>query len=250
MDGQPADALDMCLTDDGESAFYAAHRGQAPGPVFIPGQELERRKYPQPPAFMMHHSPNTLATQPAPLWTQMSPEDPSSMAAAQPRSAGKTSLPVDVQGVPKMSPPDCHSLAGSLDSLEDVTFEVDVSSSLERGSSNMGDLGNGDVFVLEDDTGFKMELSAASRRDQHGQLEVEVWVSESMTVSDYEQFMCGDGDAIDFDEEDVAMLQDMQADDHPHHGADCDGSLSSVRLSSFEPMVKQRLAPSGASLEG
>lgn len=238
---RPTDAVEMILTDDGERAFYAAHRGKAVGPVSIPGCGLpEGRNFPQPPAFMMHHSPHTLATQPAPLWTRMSPDDDGKMAAAQALSTGKTSPPVDVHGLPKMSPPDNLSMAGSLDSLGDVTFEIDKSSSLDKGGG-LGDLEDGDVFVLEDESGFTMELSGASRRDQDGQLEVEVWVSESMTVADYEQFMCGDGDAIDFDDEDTPMLQQMQTEQHDGGSS---GSASSVKLASFEPMVKQKLEQS------
>jgi hypothetical protein len=37
---RPTDAIEMILTDDGERAFYAAHRGKpAAGPVFIPGAQ-------------------------------------------------------------------------------------------------------------------------------------------------------------------------------------------------------------------
>jgi hypothetical protein len=185
---------------------------------------------------MMHHSPHTLATQPPPLWTKMSPDDDGKMQAATAlKASGKTSLPVDVHGVPKMSPPDNQSMAGSLESLGDVTFEVEMSGA---GEHDLDDLEDGDVFVLEDESGFTMELSGSSR-DHNGAVEVEVWVSESMTVADYEEFLGGgeDGEAIEFGDEDLVMLEEMQ------HGAGAESGsdASSVRLASFQPMVKEPL---------
>jgi hypothetical protein len=49
--------------------------------------------------------------------------------------AKSPTMPVDVTGVPNMSPPDNQSMAGSLDSLGDVTFEVDMSNSSYTGGA-------------------------------------------------------------------------------------------------------------------
>lgn len=239
----------MVLSEKGEADFYTAHRSKKQTiPMWVPGrdQEDDSAMFPQPPAFMMHHSPNTLATQPPALWTRLSPSDADAngmgeaLREADPRDPPKE-IQADQTGVPQMSPPDrdASMLGTSLDSdMGDVEFEV----TLMSGSGSDDD--DGEVYVLDEEDGLTMELTEG----EGGEVELEVWVTEEVTVEEYEQFVAGGGSpAIEFEDEEVeGAIREFEVQQTPRHvssrspvdgasgGGDDDPSLTP-----FEPMSKQ-----------
>ena len=243
----------MVLHEEGEHKFYQKVR-KATGPMWVPGSgdSEDPRVFPQPPAFMMHHSPNTLNTQPKALWTRLSPTDGDAngigAALRQPDAKDPpTSIPVNKSGVPRMSPPSSAPMAGSLDSMgEDVQFQVVMmQDSDDEAEEEDGDGEDGDheVYVLDEEDGLTMEMTEAP----DGEVELEVWVTESVTVEEYEDFVRGagedgeDGGVVEFEDEEVeGAIRDLEvygdAQD-PAHPANQPlvGSADSGNLTSFEP---------------
>jgi hypothetical protein len=247
----------MVLNEEGERAFYTAQRSKRTIPMWVPGRDAEDdgQTFPQPPAFMMHHSPNTLATQPAALWTRLSPSDEDANGIGEalrpndPKDPPKE-IKADQTGVPQMSPPDRDAeMASSLDSMGDVEFEV----TLMESDDELGDEdGDREVYVLDDEDGLTMELTEA----EGGEVEVEVWVTEEVTIEEYEEFVRGGGrhgPAVEFEDEEVeGAIREYAATETPRHVSREEESATpsliasgggdgndSAHLTPFEPMAKQ-----------
>jgi hypothetical protein len=253
----------MVLNEEGERAFYTAHRSKRQTiPMWVPGRDQHdegSEVFPQPPAFMMHHSPNTLATQPPALWTRLSPSETDANGIGEalrpndPKDPPKE-IKADQTGVPQMSPPDreASEFGGSLDSMGDVEFEV----TLMEASDDEADDEDREVYVLDDEDGLTMELTET----EGGEVEVEVWVTEEVTVEEYEEFVRGGGStspAVEFEDEEVeGAIREFAAAQTPRHvSRDRDteegaatpsllasapgGGDDSVNLTPFEPMSKQ-----------
>ena len=248
----------MVLNEEGERAFYTAQRSKRTTiPIWVPGRDAEDdgQTFPQPPAFMMHHSPNTLATQPAALWTRLSPseEDANGIGEAlrpnDPKDPPKE-IKADQTGVPQMSPPGRDAeMASSLDSMGDVEFEVTLMESDDEAGDEDGDR---EVSVLDDEAGLTMALTAA----EGGEVEVEVWVTEEVTIEEYEDFVRGggrNGPAVEFEDEEVeGAIREYAATETPRHvsreeesatpsliASGGGGGNDSAHLTPFEPMSKQ-----------
>lgn len=251
----------MVLNEEGERAFYTAQRSSKRQsiPIWVPGRDQhddDSQTFPQPPAFMMHHSPNTLATQPPALWTRLSPseEDANGIGEAlrpnDPKDPPKE-IQADQTGVPQMSPPDRDAeMGGSLDSMGDVEFEV----TLMEASSDDDDAAEEDreVYVLDEQDGLTMELADA----EGGEVEVEVWVTGEVSLEEYEEFVRGSGrnsPAVEFEDEEVeGAIREYSAAQTPRHvsreeesatpsliASGGSGNDDSAHLTPFEPMSKQ-----------
>lgn len=249
----------MVLNEEGERAFYTAQRSRGSVPMWVPGRdhaEDDGQTFPQPPAFMMHHSPNTLATQPPALWTRLSPSDEDANGigeALRPKDPKDPpqEIKADQTGVPQMSPPDRESEmpGASLGSMDDVEFEVTL---MEDSDDEGGSGEDREVYVLDEEDGLRMELTEA----EDGELELEVWVTEEVTVEEYEAFVRNsgrNGPAVEFEDEEVeGALREFSAAETPRHVSREDdaatpsliasgggGGNDSANLTPFEPMSKQ-----------